>query len=53
MGVFDKNGRLSHFGEPEVRPYVCMACEATFEVQYHACPVCDGYDIRRAKWVSD
>lgn len=32
-------------------PYVCLACETTFEVQHHSCPVCGSFDIRHSKWV--
>ncbi len=49
MGVFD---RATGDGEPGAgEPYVCVSCEAAFEVQYHSCPVCGSYDVRRAKWV--
>jgi len=51
MGVFDKARNVSHLGEPTGRPYICLACEASFDLQHHACPDCGGYDIRRAKWV--
>lgn len=50
MGVFDKARSVPALGNPECRPYVCMACEAALEVQYHRCPVCESYDVRRAKW---
>jgi hypothetical protein len=53
MGVFDRAKDVSHLGEPEGRPYLCMRCETALEVQYHSCPVCDGYDIRRTKWVRE
>jgi rRNA maturation endonuclease Nob1 len=51
MGVFDKARNVSHLGEQTGRPYICLACEASFDLQHHACPACGGYDIRRAKWV--
>jgi len=52
MGVFDKARDVSHLGEPDGdSPYLCMRCEATLQVQYHSCPACGGYDIRRAEWV--
>ncbi|MFC7194008.1 hypothetical protein ACFQL4_04040 [Halosimplex aquaticum] len=35
----------------EAHPYVCVDCEAQFDVQYHTCPACGKYDIRRAKWM--
>jgi len=54
MGVFDKARDVSHLGEPDGDcPYLCMRCEASLQVQYHSCPACGGYDIRRAKWVQD
>lgn len=53
MGVFDKVGDGPSPGNPEGRPYVCMGCEASLEVQYHSCPVCGGYDVRRAKWLRE
>lgn len=53
MGVLDRaravSGLDSSNEEPE--PYVCLACETTFEVQHHSCPTCGSYDIRLAKWV--
>ncbi|WP_167768365.1 hypothetical protein [Haloarcula amylovorans] len=51
MGVFDKARNVSQLGEQDRCPYICLECEESFEVQYHSCPVCEGYDIRRAKWV--
>lgn len=53
MGVFDQESGDSHLGTVEGRPYTCMACEAALEVQYHSCPDCGGYDVRRAEWVGD
>ena len=53
MGVFDKAKGVSHLGTPEGRPYVCMGCEASLEVQYHSCPVCGAYDVRRTKWLRE
>jgi len=51
MGVFDKTTAVPHLGNDERRPYMCLVCEASFDVQYHACPACGSYDVRRAKWV--
>jgi len=51
MGVFDKARNVSHFGEQTTCPYICLSCEASFDLQHHSCPACGGYDIRRAKWV--
>jgi ribosomal protein L37AE/L43A len=51
MGVFDKAKTVSHLGAEERGPYICLECEESFEVLYHSCPVCDAYDVRRAKWV--
>jgi rRNA maturation endonuclease Nob1 len=55
MGVIDKAKAVSGFSETqeETRPYVCLACETTFEVQHHRCPVCGSFDVRCAKWVQD
>lgn len=53
MGVLDKAKRVSGIskGDGESLPYVCLACESAFEVQYHRCPVCESFDVRRSKWV--
>jgi rRNA maturation endonuclease Nob1 len=48
MGVFDNASNDDVAG----REYVCLSCEQRFDVQYHACPACGGYDVRRAKWVT-
>lgn len=53
MGVFNRAKNASHLGTPEGCPYVCMGCEAALEVQYHSCPTCGGYDIRRTKWLGE
>lgn len=50
MGVFRSND-ASHLGSPDGSPYVCMQCETAFEVQYHSCPACGGYDVRWTKWL--
>ncbi|QGA83736.1 Uncharacterized protein LC1Hm_2703 [Halomicrobium sp. LC1Hm] len=50
--MFDKARNVSHLGDTDGDcPYLCMRCEAAFQVQYHSCPACGGYDIRRAEWV--
>lgn len=52
MGVLDRAKRLPGFGNsPDGSPtYVCCACDAEFELQYHRCPKCDSFDIRYSKW---
>jgi hypothetical protein len=52
MGVLERAKRASGLSSPKALPYVCLGCETRFTVQYHACPVCGTYDVRRAKWVS-
>lgn len=52
MGVLERAKRVSGLSSPESLPYMCLNCEARFNVQYHTCPVCGTYDIRRAKWVN-
>ncbi|QCC48354.1 hypothetical protein [Halobellus limi] len=27
------------------RPYVCLGCESTYDVQYHVCPNCGGFSV--------
>jgi rRNA maturation endonuclease Nob1 len=51
MDVFDKAKVVSGLGKQQRRPYLCLSCRTAFEIQYHSCPACGGYDIRRAKWV--
>ena len=51
MGVFERAKNASHLGDHDGCPYICMGCEAAFEVQYHSCPSCGGYDVRRTKWI--
>jgi rRNA maturation endonuclease Nob1 len=55
MGVLDRAKEISGLAdsEDEPEPYVCLSCEATFEVQHHSCPECGGYDIRRKKWLEE
>ncbi|MFB6140808.1 MAG: hypothetical protein ABEJ26_10280 [Halosimplex sp.] len=52
MGVLERAKRASGLSEPEALPYVCLGCETGFDVQYHTCPVCGAYDVRRTKWVT-
>lgn len=51
MGVFDRAKEVSGLAESGETAYVCLACETTFEVQHHSCPVCGSFDIRHSKWV--
>jgi len=51
MGVLERAKRASGLSQSEALPYVCLSCETQFDVQYHTCPACGKYDIRRAKWV--
>ncbi|MFC7075605.1 FmdB family zinc ribbon protein [Haloarcula halophila] len=51
MDVLDKAKVVSGLGTADRQPYVCLSCGSAFEIQYHSCPACGGYDIRRAKWV--
>ncbi|WP_436926947.1 hypothetical protein [Halosimplex amylolyticum] len=51
MGVLERAKRASGLSHSEVRPYICVNCEAQFDVQYHTCPACGKYDVRRAKWM--
>jgi len=53
MGVFNNSNDAAHLGSPDGGPYICMGCEAVFEVQYHSCPSCGGYDVRHSKWVGE
>jgi predicted RNA-binding Zn-ribbon protein involved in translation (DUF1610 family) len=48
MGVLD---RFARGAEEESYPYCCVSCGQRLPVQYHACPECDSYDIRAAKWL--
>ncbi|AEM58087.1 hypothetical protein [Haloarcula sp. CBA1115] len=49
MGLFDN--AVSPGEEPR-RRYTCLVCQASFDVQYHSCPDCGAYDIRRTKWLT-
>lgn len=53
MGVFDRARDVTGGGAPDARPYICMGCEAGLEVQYHTCPSCGGYDVRRTEWLGE
>ncbi len=47
MGVLERAKRASGLSTPETLRYMCLECETQFDVQHHACPVCEAYDIRR------
>lgn len=53
MGVLQRAMRASGLAKRENgrKAFVCLACGSPFEVQYHSCPVCGSYDLRRARWV--
>jgi len=53
MGVFDRGTFRSGPDEADVLPYLCLSCETPHPVQFHSCPDCGSYDVRRAKWVDD
>lgn len=53
MGVFNRDRFISRSGGRESGPYVCLSCETELPVQYHSCPECGSYDVRRAKWIDD
>ena len=55
MGVFDRAKMVSGLSsaEGDAGPYVCLACEARFEVQHHCCPVCGSFDVRYSRWVQE
>lgn len=55
MGVFDRAKAVSGISDPEedTLQYVCLTCEATFEVQHHRCPSCGSFDIRHSQWVQE
>lgn len=55
MGVLDRAKQVSGITATAAArsPYVCLACETTFEVQYHSCPDCGSFDIRRSKWLRE
>lgn len=51
MDVFAVARRVSFFDGESNRAYTCLACKASFDIQYHACPACGAYDIRRTEWI--
>ncbi|MEF8812359.1 MAG: hypothetical protein V5A55_00850 [Halovenus sp.] len=57
MGVLERAKEVSGISDAKVDseacPYVCLACEERFEVQYHRCPVCESFDVRCSRWVQD
>jgi rRNA maturation endonuclease Nob1 len=55
MGVLDRAKEVSGIADSgdDSLPYICLACETTFEVQHHACPVCGSFDVRCSKWVQE
>ena len=55
MGVLDRAKKVSGIAGhvDESLPYVCLACETTFEVQHHSCPVCGSFDVRYSRWVQE
>ena len=55
MGVLNRAKRVSGMSESgeERLPYVCLACQASYVVQHHSCPVCGCFDLRRSKWVEE
>ena len=52
MDVLDRAKQVSGISteDEECLPYVCLACETEFEVQYHRCPDCESFDVRYSKW---
>lgn len=55
MGVLQRAKEVSGISDAasEACPYVCLDCEARFEVQYHRCPACGSFDVRCSRWVQD
>jgi len=54
MGVLDRAKQASGLTEREHgQTYVCLACESPFDVQYHSCPVCGSFDLRRTRWLRE
>jgi hypothetical protein len=52
MGVLDRAKEVSGLAaDTQPSLFVCLACEAALDVQHHRCPVCESFDVRRAKWV--
>lgn len=49
MGTLERV--MDHFSvEDAPDEYACLACETTYEVQYHVCPECGGYSVDRIDW---
>lgn len=44
--------RLAAPFESVDRPYRCLRCRASFELQHHVCPECGSYTVERDLWVS-
>jgi rRNA maturation endonuclease Nob1 len=55
MGVIDRAKEFSGLDSSDdgQARYVCLACETTFEIQYHSCPACGSFDVRCAKWTGE
>jgi ribosomal protein L37AE/L43A len=53
MGIIDRIRRVYEVEGGESSVYVCLACDTAFDVQHHACPACDSFDLRRSEWVAD
>ena len=45
-------GRLKHCisGSSEGEPYMCGNCGSEFDIQYHVCPECGGFNVERQHW---
>lgn len=50
MGVLRERLGLLGGNEDEDPPFVCASCERALDVQYHSCPYCGSYDVRRSEW---
>lgn len=55
MGVLDRAKQVSGItsSAAERLPYVCLACETPLDVQYHSCPDCGSFNVRRGKWLRE
>lgn len=53
MGVLERAKEVTGFADTDGSrlPYVCVACETSFEVQHHTCPACGSFDVRQSEWV--
>ena len=47
-GPFGRLMTLAGFRE-QTRPYVCVSCGASYDVQYHVCPECGGYSVEHSQ----